>query len=88
MSTVVEVKPKQSSLDSEEAYNTVQQLAGYMRQVFREQLDRRFIFGLIFFHDCLSVWYCDRSGLLGMDKVLDIHKVCQQFLQRIFSKYL
>ncbi|THU97745.1 hypothetical protein K435DRAFT_965275 [Dendrothele bispora CBS 962.96] len=84
-STVVEVKPINTSLNSEEAYNTIQQLAGYMRQILREQLDRRFVFGLIFFHDCLSVWYCDRSGLLGMEEVLNIHEEPEAFIRVIAS---
>ncbi|THU99113.1 hypothetical protein K435DRAFT_837793 [Dendrothele bispora CBS 962.96] len=84
-STVVEVKPVNTPLNSEEAYNTVQQLAGYMRQILREQLDRRFVFGLIFFHDCLSVWYCDRSGLLGIDEVLNIHEEPEAFIRVIAS---
>ncbi|THU97857.1 hypothetical protein K435DRAFT_50180 [Dendrothele bispora CBS 962.96] len=83
--TVVGVKPKSSPLNSEETYHTVQRLAGYMHQVLREQLDRRFVFGLIFLHDCMSVWYCDRSGLLGMDKVLNIHEEPEVFIRVIAS---
>lgn len=53
----------------------LQQLCAYMRQVFREQLDRRFVLGLAFCETNLSVWLCDRSGLLGTETMFNIHKV-------------
>jgi len=69
------MKPDEMSWDKAKAVETVQQLAGYMRQILCEQLDRRFVLGLILFHDSISLWYCDRSGLLGTDRVINIHEV-------------
>ncbi|KAH9939168.1 hypothetical protein B0H21DRAFT_825261 [Amylocystis lapponica] len=63
--------------------SAVQQLCAYMRQVFREQLDRRFVFGLAFCATELSVWFCDRSGLIGTETAFDIHKEPKKFIQVI-----
>lgn len=46
-----------------------------MSLALKEQLDRRFIFGLLLCGTKLSVWLCDKSGLLGTDKVIDINEV-------------
>ncbi|THU79834.1 hypothetical protein K435DRAFT_973011, partial [Dendrothele bispora CBS 962.96] len=82
--TVVEIKTKKSDMNFQEYYeDTLEQLAGHMRQMFREQHDRMFVFGLILFHDSLSVWYCDRSGLLGMDEFIDINKEPELFIRVI-----
>lgn len=56
--------------------DAIKQLATYLRQILREQHDRRFVFGFIFCGHSLSVWYCDRSGLLGT-RLFDIDKVCR-----------
>jgi hypothetical protein len=76
VAVAVEVKPDNfTDYSRKEIQATIVQLAGYMRQMLREQHDRRFVFGLILFHDRLSVWYCDRSGLLGMENPIYIHSV-------------
>ncbi|KAF5347042.1 hypothetical protein D9758_011636 [Tetrapyrgos nigripes] len=84
--TPIEVQPKKfTSYSSREVQATIQQLAGYMRQIFREQHDRKFVFGLILFHDCMSLWYCDRSGLLGVKQLVDINQDGLLFV-RIISR--
>lgn len=47
-----------------------------MRLVLREQLDRRFVPGLLLCESKLSVWLCDRAGILGTNKLINIHAVC------------
>ncbi|KAK7440007.1 hypothetical protein VKT23_017260 [Stygiomarasmius scandens] len=79
------MKPDGMSWDKAKAIETVQQLAGYMRQILCEQLDRRFVLGLILFHDSISLWYCDRSGLLGTDRVINIHEEPERFIHIIGS---
>lgn len=43
------------------------QLLKYIRQVFRECPDRRFVIGLTFVYDLVSVYLADRSGVLGSE---------------------
>jgi hypothetical protein len=68
----IEIKAGKKKADFIDA---VTQLFGYMRQLFREQLDRRFVLGLAFCDTELSVWLCDRSGLLGTTTPFNVHKV-------------
>ncbi|THV01440.1 hypothetical protein K435DRAFT_853845 [Dendrothele bispora CBS 962.96] len=83
IAAVVEIKTKKSDMTSKEYQDTLEQLAGYLRQMFREQHDRMFVFGLILFHDSLSLWYCDRSGLLGVDRFIDINQEPELFIRVI-----
>jgi hypothetical protein len=55
--------------------DAVKQLLTYIRQVLREQLDRRYTIGLALCLDQLSVWLCDRTGVVGTETCIDIHKV-------------
>jgi hypothetical protein len=73
----VEIKAK---ADDKEVLAAVKQLCGYLRQVLREQMDRRFALGLVFCGTDLSVWLCDRSGLLGTAIPINVHKVCMFYL--------
>ncbi|KAA1473322.1 hypothetical protein DENSPDRAFT_839781 [Dentipellis sp. KUC8613] len=61
------------------------QLCRYMRHVLREQLDRRFAFGLLFCKNSLSVWLCHRSGLVGTKTSFNIHDEPQKFIQVIMA---
>ncbi|KAK0439031.1 uncharacterized protein EV420DRAFT_1753070 [Desarmillaria tabescens] len=63
----VEIKPK-TVVKLEEAQKTITQLCGYMRQILREHL---------------SLWYCDRSGLVGADSNIDIHNEPDKFIRVI-----
>jgi len=55
--------------------DVVKQLFGYLRRILREQLDRRFVFGLTLGPDMMTVWLYDRSGVIGTKTSIDIHKV-------------
>ena len=59
----------------EELYNAVLQLGNYVKQVFREQMDRRFIIGFTLCLDNLNVYLFDRSGVLAAQESINIHKV-------------
>ena len=63
--------------------DVVKQLFGYLRRILREQLDRRFVFGLTLGPDMMTVWLHDRSGVIGTKSAIDIHKVSEtRILQR------
>ncbi|KAF7975925.1 hypothetical protein HWV62_8195 [Athelia sp. TMB] len=49
------------------------QLTKYLRQCFRECIDRRHVFGLVLAGRKLTVYLADRSGILGSE-TFDIHK--------------
>ncbi|THV03614.1 hypothetical protein K435DRAFT_962333 [Dendrothele bispora CBS 962.96] len=83
VAAVVEIRTKKSDMTSQEYQHTLEQLTGYLRRMFREQHDRMFVFGLILFHDSLSLWYCDRSGLLGVDRFIDINQEPELFIRVI-----
>ncbi|EAU93390.2 other/FunK1 protein kinase [Coprinopsis cinerea okayama7 len=77
---VAEVKPNRN-----DDWDSVIQLSTYLRQILREQHDRRFVFGIVIFHRSLSLWYCDRSGLLGADQTVDIDKDPKTFVRIMAS---
>lgn len=56
------------------AHSAVLQVAKYMRQGFRECLDRRFVLGLVLSHRKVTVYLADRSGLVGSE-IFDMHTV-------------
>ncbi|KAA1475414.1 hypothetical protein DENSPDRAFT_424375 [Dentipellis sp. KUC8613] len=78
----VEVKLKDSEQD---IIQGIKQLCRYMRQVLAEQLDRRFVIGLLICGSKLSIWLCDRSGLMGTRNPIDIHKEPKRFIQTIMA---
>ena len=62
-------------IDSEQWEDVVKQLIGYLRRILREQLDRRFVFGITLGPETMTVWMHDRSGVLGTTTSINIHKV-------------
>ena len=62
--------------DSDDWDDVVKQLFGYLRRILREQLDRRFVFGLTLGPDMMTVWMHDRSGVIGTKTSIHIHEVC------------
>ena len=50
------------------------QLFKYIRQVFHESFDRRFVFGIVLARSKITVYLADRSGILGSD-YFDMHEV-------------
>lgn len=59
----------------EEMLSGIVQLSRYMRTMLAKQLDRRFAIGLLLCDSKLTVWLCDRSGLVGTRTAIDIHDV-------------
>ena len=51
------------------------QLCNYVKQAFREQLDRRFIIGFTLCYDELNIYLFDRSGVVGIESSINIHQV-------------
>ncbi|KAF7978562.1 hypothetical protein HWV62_45486 [Athelia sp. TMB] len=58
------------------------QLTKYLRQCFRECIDRRHVFGLVLAGRKLTVYLADRSGILGSE-TFDIHKEPLQLIRVI-----
>ncbi|EAU82093.2 other/FunK1 protein kinase [Coprinopsis cinerea okayama7 len=79
---VVEIKTRYWLND---IWPTTLQLCTYLRQILREQHDRRFVFGFIFFHRSLAIWHSDRSGLLGVKQVINIDDNLELFVQVMSS---
>ncbi|KAF5374687.1 hypothetical protein D9615_008968 [Tricholomella constricta] len=81
VNVVVEIKP----FEDEDLYEHVDQLVGYLREALREQLDRRFVPGLLLSRNQLAVWVADHSGVLGTQTAFDIHKEPKRFIQVILG---
>ena len=71
--TVVEIKRARPN-DSAEFDATIVQLCSYIRQLFREQFDRRFVIAMLLCGEELTLWFCDRVGLVGTIEPINIHK--------------
>ncbi|RDB18915.1 hypothetical protein Hypma_014319 [Hypsizygus marmoreus] len=78
---VVEIKPA----EGKDILDHIYQLMGYLRQVLREQVDRRFVPGMLLCKTELSVWLADRSGVLGTETTFNIHKYPKCFIQIILA---
>ncbi|KAF8344955.1 hypothetical protein F5887DRAFT_236522 [Amanita rubescens] len=78
--TVVEVKVA-ATPHLEDLNGAVIQLCSYMRQMFGEQLDRRFVIGMLLCGDNLTLWLCDRSGLVGTLEPIRIHQDPEMFIK-------
>jgi len=68
----MEMKP---GVDPKTQKQAAMQLFKYTKQVLADQLDRRFVFGLTLCGRWLNLFLCDRSGLLSMDRPIDVHAV-------------
>ncbi|KAH9945527.1 hypothetical protein B0H21DRAFT_809283 [Amylocystis lapponica] len=73
--------PVEIKSDDGDIAPAVGRLCRMMRQIFREQVDRRFVLGLVFCKSELSVWLCDRLGLLGTQTPFNIHEEPKKFIQ-------
>ena len=82
---VAAVEMKRS--DSQNWQDVVKQLFGYLRRILREQLDRRFVFGLTLGPDMMTVWLHDRSGVIGTKSAINIHKVCEIRILQLHMEY-
>ncbi|KAL0949360.1 hypothetical protein HGRIS_009429 [Hohenbuehelia grisea] len=50
------------------------QVLDYMHLALQEQLDRRFIFGMIVSGSEVVLWLMDHSGMLGMERPINFHE--------------
>ncbi|PFH46480.1 hypothetical protein AMATHDRAFT_69759 [Amanita thiersii Skay4041] len=76
---IIEIKRKQPS--KKKLQKHILQLCCYMRQMFQEQLDRRFIISLLLCGDELFLWRLDRTGLIGTQTSINIHEEPDIFIQ-------
>ncbi|KIJ31993.1 hypothetical protein M422DRAFT_783649 [Sphaerobolus stellatus SS14] len=74
------VECKNNPADIQEA---LRQLCGYVRQILREQVDRRFALGLTLCFDQLNVYLFDRSGVFGTKTSIDINKDPKKLIRAI-----
>ncbi|KAI8986731.1 hypothetical protein BD414DRAFT_545044 [Trametes punicea] len=61
----------------------IMEVLSHLRKIMIKQKDRRFVLGLALSGTQISVWLQDRSGILGMDRPIDIHKEPKKFIQVI-----
>ncbi len=73
--------------DSRDWLAVVKQLFGYLRRILREQLDRRFVFGLTLGPEMMTVWLHDRSGVIGTKAAINIHKVGEIDIRQVRIEY-
>ncbi|KAH8091829.1 hypothetical protein BXZ70DRAFT_471969 [Cristinia sonorae] len=66
----IEMKPK---FNPKSVQVGSSRLLRYMRLVLRNQLDRRFVFGILICSHFMRVFFCDRSGLLTTSEWIDLH---------------
>ena len=71
--TIVEIK-RAGPNNAEEFHKTIVQLCCYIRQLFREQFDRRFVIAMLLCGEELTFWFCDRVGLVGTIEPINIHE--------------
>ncbi|KAF5374618.1 hypothetical protein D9615_008972 [Tricholomella constricta] len=81
VNAVVEIKP----FEDEDILKRIYQLVSYLRETLREQLDRRFVPGLLLSRRQLAVWVADRSGVFGTHTTFDVHKEPKRFIQVILG---
>lgn len=73
--------------DSQDWLAVVKQLFGYLRRILREQLDRRFVFGLTLGPAMMTVWLHDRSGVIGTKAAINIHEVGEIGIRQVRMEY-
>lgn len=72
MHTPFELKRENTDKDITDATD---QVITDLRRILREQLNRRFAFGVTLCKVNFRVWLCDRSGLVGMKSSINMNKV-------------
>ncbi|KAG9231374.1 hypothetical protein BJ875DRAFT_506723 [Amylocarpus encephaloides] len=81
-SNVLVIGEHKSNPDEDRSTKTLVQLAGYAREVFGSQPDRRFVPGFTIYGSLMRLWVFDRSGLYSSEK-FDIHKEPERFVKVI-----
>ncbi|KAF5376687.1 hypothetical protein D9615_007842 [Tricholomella constricta] len=79
----VEFKPEDMPEDFKKWIEDLKQLIRYLRRMLEEQLDRRFVLGLLMFRDKMIVVHLDRSGPLITAKPINIAKDPKTFIRII-----
>ncbi|KAH9205216.1 hypothetical protein DL95DRAFT_528943 [Leptodontidium sp. 2 PMI_412] len=81
-STVLVIGEHKQNPDEDRSIKTLVQLAGYAREVFGSQPDRRFVPGFTLCGSLMRLWVFDRSGPFSSEK-FDIHKEPERFVKVI-----
>ncbi|KAG6827039.1 hypothetical protein H0H87_005725 [Tephrocybe sp. NHM501043] len=67
----------------EDSLQGIEQVVTYMCHILMEQLDRRFVLGMFICNEELKVVLCDRSGVMVMDKPININVEPDEFIRII-----
>jgi hypothetical protein len=78
-SNVLVIGEHKQNPDEDRSAKTLVQLAGYAREVFGSQPERRFIPGFTICGSIMRLWVFDRSGPYNSEK-FDIHKEPERFI--------
>jgi hypothetical protein len=81
-SKVLVIGEHKQNPDEDRSTKTLLQLAGYARELFGSQPDRRFVPGFTICGSTMRLWVFDRSGPFNSEK-FDIHKEPERFVQVI-----
>jgi Fungal protein kinase len=79
-SNVLVIGEHKQNPDEDRSIKTLVQLAGYAREVFGSQPDRRFVPGFTICGSLIRLWVFDRSGPYNSEK-FDIHKEPERFVK-------
>jgi hypothetical protein len=81
-SNVLVIGEHKQNPDEDRSAKTLVQLAGYVREVFGSQPERRFVPGFTICGSIMRLWMVDRSGAYSSEK-FDIHKEPERFVKVI-----
>ncbi|EDN94548.1 hypothetical protein SS1G_10422 [Sclerotinia sclerotiorum 1980 UF-70] len=81
-SNVLVIGEHKQNPDDDGSTKTLVQLAGYAREVFGSQPERRFVPGFTICGSMMRLWVFDRSGLYNSEK-FDAHKEPERFIRVI-----
>ncbi|KAH6667401.1 hypothetical protein B0J14DRAFT_178227 [Halenospora varia] len=84
-SNVLVIGEHKQNLDEDRSTKTLVQLAGYAREVFGSQPERRFVPGFTICGSIMRLWVFDRSGPYNSEN-FDIHKEPERFI-RVIAGY-
>ncbi|THV43834.1 hypothetical protein BGAL_0875g00010 [Botrytis galanthina] len=81
-SSVLVIGEHKKNPDEDGSLETLVQLAGYAREVFGSQPERRFVPGFTICGSMMRLWMFDRSGSYNSEK-FDVHKEPERFIMVI-----
>ncbi|KAM3074531.1 hypothetical protein ACMFMF_006537 [Clarireedia jacksonii] len=81
-SNILVIGEHKQNPDEDGSTKTLIQLAGYTREVFGSQPERRFVPGFTMCGSMMRLWVFDRSGLYNSEK-FDVHKEPERFVRVI-----